>query len=317
MIYSACIDHAAAAYHVPISQVEHIIESRHEQGGVGVMGIPLEWLPVLARYGFAPKKVTQDDCENITAGTWIVAATSHGPETPTTQDRLDHTAACERQAEAAYNVASVRVEQILSGPHPVGSIGPMGIPKAWLPLLMKSGFNPLLVETDTCMSIAAGVWILGVEGLEEGGAPSSYAGGVSPSIAPPAWLLPIVAQASVRYEMPESLILAVAAQESGFKPDVTSPAGAQGLMQLMPGTAAQYSVANPYNAVESVMGGVAYLADLRAQFDGNIPLMLAAYNAGSQAVLDYGDHIPPFQETEAYVPEVVARYRTYAAEFDK
>jgi len=100
------------------------------------------------------------------------------------------------------------------------------------------------------------------------------------------------------------LLKAVAAQESGFQADVVSPAGAIGVMQLMPGTAAELGV-DPYNAAANIMGGARYLASLLRQF-GSLSLALAAYNAGPGAVRAYHG-IPPYQETQRYVADIEAR----------
>ncbi len=82
-----------------------------------------------------------------------------------------------------------------------------------------------------------------------------------------------------------------------------------GLMQLMPGTAAAYGIGDPFNPVQNVSGGSAYLGDLMRQYRGDVELTLAAYNAGSAAVARYGG-VPPFAETQAYVRDVTAIYRS-------
>jgi soluble lytic murein transglycosylase-like protein len=100
-----------------------------------------------------------------------------------------------------------------------------------------------------------------------------------------------------------ALLKAVAQQESGFQPEAVSSAGAIGVMQLMPATAAELGV-DPYNAAENIMGGARYLAALLHQF-GSLPLALAAYNAGPGAVEAYRG-IPPYQETQRYVASIEA-----------
>ena len=97
-------------------------------------------------------------------------------------------------------------------------------------------------------------------------------------------------------------------QESGFTSGATSPKGAQGLMQLMPATAARYGVTNPYDAAQSIMGGTRYLKDLLKMFNGRVDLALAGYNAGEGAVMKYGNNVPPYNETRNYVKLILKRY---------
>ncbi len=104
------------------------------------------------------------------------------------------------------------------------------------------------------------------------------------------------------------LIFCLMSQESKFVSSATSYKGAQGLMQLMPGTAARYGVTNPYDVSQSIMGGTRYLKDLLKMFNGRIDLALAGYNAGEGAVMKYGNTIPPYSETRNYVKLILARY---------
>lgn len=85
-------------------------------------------------------------------------------------------------------------------------------------------------------------------------------------------------------------------------------------MQLMPATARRYGIANPFDSVQNLHGGAKYLQDLLKTFNNNISLVLAAYNAGESAVVKHGNAIPPFRETENYVPRVLALYRRYQSE---
>ncbi len=104
------------------------------------------------------------------------------------------------------------------------------------------------------------------------------------------------------------LIYCLMSQESKFSMNATSAKGAQGLMQLMPGTAARYGVTNPYDTAQSIMGGTRYLKDLLKMFNGRVDLALAGYNAGENAVIKYGYNIPPYDETRNYVRLIIARY---------
>lgn len=110
-----------------------------------------------------------------------------------------------------------------------------------------------------------------------------------------------------------ALIHAVITVESGYNPSARSRAGAVGLMQLMPGTAKRYGVKDRLDPAQSIHGGARYLRDLKALFDDDLRLVLAAYNAGEEAVMKYGRRIPPFRETLAYVPKVLATYRKVRA----
>lgn len=108
-----------------------------------------------------------------------------------------------------------------------------------------------------------------------------------------------------------ALIHAVISAESGYNPSARSRAGAVGLMQLMPETAARYSVTNRLDPEQNIQGGTRYLRDLLQMFNNDLRLALAAYNAGEKAVVKYGNRIPPYQETVAYVPKVMTYYRKY------
>jgi soluble lytic murein transglycosylase-like protein len=116
--------------------------------------------------------------------------------------------------------------------------------------------------------------------------------------------------ASQKYGVPAALLSAVAKQESGYDPKAVSPAGARGLMQLMPGTAKSLGVANPFDPAQAVDGAARMLRDLTRRF-GSTELALAAYNAGPGAVLKY-DGIPPYPETQRYVRNVMSLMKAAA-----
>lgn len=114
-----------------------------------------------------------------------------------------------------------------------------------------------------------------------------------------------VATLAPRYKLQPSLVLAVIRVESDFDPQALSPKNAQGLMQLLPGTAARFGVKDVWDPLQNLKGGMAYLRWLLDFFDGNEHLALAGYNAGEGAVLEHGG-IPPFAETRSYVERVNA-----------
>jgi len=109
--------------------------------------------------------------------------------------------------------------------------------------------------------------------------------------------------ASAKYGVDKDLIRAVMKQESSFNPTAISTSGAQGLMQLMPGTADALSVKNPFDIFQNINAGVQYLKDQLTHFKGDVSLALAAYNAGPNSVEKYGG-IPPYAETQNYVQKV-------------
>ena len=111
-----------------------------------------------------------------------------------------------------------------------------------------------------------------------------------------------------------ALLHAVISVESHYNAQAVSKKGAAGLMQLMPATARRYGVADAFDPVQNLQGGAKYLRDLLALFNSDIGLALAAYNAGENAVMRYGNRIPPFRETKDYVPRVLGFYRKYQAE---
>lgn len=121
----------------------------------------------------------------------------------------------------------------------------------------------------------------------------------------PSQLNNIFKLASQRYGISEHLLKAVAKTESNFNPNATSRAGAMGVMQLMPDTAAYLGVSNAYDPEENIMGGAKYLAQLLHTYNNDISITLAAYNAGPGNVERYGG-IPPFNETQHYVKKVLS-----------
>lgn len=119
----------------------------------------------------------------------------------------------------------------------------------------------------------------------------------------------LVAAAATANQLPEALLHAVIQTESHYNSRARSPKGAGGLMQLMPDTARELGVANVYDPKDNIQGGARYLKRLMNLFDNDISLAVAAYNAGPEAVMSRGRVIPPFAETQRYVPNVLRQYR--------
>ncbi len=115
------------------------------------------------------------------------------------------------------------------------------------------------------------------------------------------------------YGVDPALVRAIMHAESWFQLDAVSSAGAQGLMQLMPGTQQRFGVADPFDPLDNITAGVAYLAWLQREFDGDLSRVIAAYNAGENAVKRH-DGIPPFAETREYVRRVNILHRRYRSQ---
>lgn len=119
-------------------------------------------------------------------------------------------------------------------------------------------------------------------------------------------------EAANTYGVSSIILKSIAKAESGFNPSAVSSAGAVGIMQLMPSTAAALGVSNSYDARENIMGGAKYISQLLSNYQGNISLALAAYNAGSANVDKYGG-IPPFTETQNYVKKVLSNMEEFGS----
>jgi soluble lytic murein transglycosylase-like protein len=140
---------------------------------------------------------------------------------------------------------------------------------------------------------------------------SAYAvsSSAAPAPLPTAQLEALIARASAENGEDPELVKAIVANESSFNPAATSPVGAQGLMQLMPATAAELGVTDAYDPAQNIAGGTRYLSELLQRFGGDVPSAVAAYNAGPEAIARH--ELP--SETRTYVQNVLASYANYKA----
>lgn len=124
---------------------------------------------------------------------------------------------------------------------------------------------------------------------------------------------PLITKAAKKYNVDSALIKAVIKAESNFNPRAVSPVGARGLMQLMPATASSLEVQDSFHPEKNIEGGVRYLRYLLNLFNGDLPLTLAAYNAGEGTVARYNNSIPPYQETQTYIRQVLNYLNKYSS----
>jgi soluble lytic murein transglycosylase-like protein len=169
-----------------------------------------------------------------------------------------------------------------------------GAPPAGAPLPMTGQFNAALAQA------------LGPQ--QQAVDPSAATD--APAPVPPEQIDALVQQNASIWQVDPALIKSVIANESSFNANATSPVGAQGLMQLMPETAASLGVKNPYDPAQNVAGGTRYLRGLLDRFNGDTKLAVAAYNAGPGAVEKYNG-VPPYAETQSYVQNVLGSFDRY------
>lgn len=124
----------------------------------------------------------------------------------------------------------------------------------------------------------------------------------------------IIARTAERYQVNSALVKAVIKAESNFNHQAVSPVGARGLMQLMPTTASYLQVPDSFHPEQNIEGGVRYLSYLLKLYRNDLPLALAAYNAGEGAVSRYNNRIPPYRETQVYVQRVLSYFNRYTNE---
>ena len=126
----------------------------------------------------------------------------------------------------------------------------------------------------------------------------------------------MIRQAAAANGVDPALLAALVRAESNFNPNAVSPAGAQGLTQLMPGTARGLGVTNAFDPAQALNGGAKYLRQMLDRFGGDVRMALAGYNAGPGAVARYGG-VPPYAETQQYVERVLHYYRRYDGDFSR
>ena len=122
----------------------------------------------------------------------------------------------------------------------------------------------------------------------------------------------LITKAADKFKLDSALIKAVIKAESNFNHRAVSPVGAQGLMQLMPATAADLKVEDSFHPEKNIEGGARYLRYLLNTYNGDLTLALAAYNAGERAVAKYNYNVPPYRETQNYVKRVFSFYNSYS-----
>ncbi|MHB1642251.1 MAG: transglycosylase SLT domain-containing protein [Acidithiobacillus sp.] len=310
-----CLHQAAHDFGISETRLSRIYASdqaRHT--GMGAMDIAAGWAPILEKAGFSLRAVKTDTCENIRAAAWILsAARPKAAAEPVSHGPTNSAPSCLSNAAQTYHVQTrVLLTAFQQGARSTGAhrIGPIGIPSGWLPILREAGFPEWQVRHNACWNIAAGAWILSADHRGAGSRDVWHArSGYLPY--PPARYGRLITHYANRDHVPAALIAAVITQESGFDANAVSSKGAEGLMQLMPATAARFGVRNPFNPAQSIRGGTAYLAHLLHEFNGNKRLAIAGYNAGGQAVIHAGYHIPPYRQTEHYVPIVLRYYQKF------
>ena len=166
------------------------------------------------------------------------------------------------------------------------------------------------VEGDTVVLVLQGGGEVGVPAaMLRGVVPDEIIEEILPTAHGPVDFERLVAEAAQRHGLDPALVRAVVGVESGFEPQAVSSKGAQGLMQLMPATARDLGITDPFDPAANLDGGSRYLSALVARYEGDLPKALAAYNAGMGAVARHGG-VPPYAETLRYVQRVLGRYQS-------
>lgn len=205
------------------------------------------------------------------------------------------TAAAESEAAAVGASAAAKAQAGAAPPVVKALPAPMEVDPNH-PLPAPLAIDPNYIAPSSMPDLQNGGWLVPVERSISKVRPSEFD--------------ELIYTTAMQHQVDPALVKAVIHAESNFQPTVKSSAGAQGLMQLMPGTAASLGVTNSNDPVQNVDGGTRLLRKLLDRYDQNVSLALAAYNAGPGAVAQYGG-IPPYPETQRYVPRVLSLYKTY------
>ena len=193
---------------------------------------------------------------------------------------------------------------------------------AWLRFAALHGHEAAQAALDRLGDLVPAPRLTGCVGVEPGtveaAAPPVE---TAPARPPPTLMAPrkiakLAARIAHRYKLDPTLVLAVIYAESGFASGAASPRNAQGLMQLMPDTAQRFGVKNVMDPADNIAGGARYLRWLLAYFKGDLPLVLAGFNAGEGAVTRYGG-VPPYPETLAYIEKIRRYYPAAHHPFDR
>lgn len=184
---------------------------------------------------------------------------------------------------------------------------------------MRTEFHPRLAASALLLLLCANAWgdiyvyvdANGVPNFTDSPSDSRYRLFLKDGVETGSRYGPEIRHAASMSGVDAALIQAVIRTESGFDPKAVSVKGARGLMQLMPDTARIYGVEDAFDPEQNIQAGARHLGRLLSRFDGNLPLALAAYNAGENAVLKYG-RVPPYNETTHYVSKVLSLYKRYS-----
>jgi len=219
---------------------------------------------------------------------------------------LTNSRGIERDEAAAAHLFAAAAEQGVKQAQNI--LARMGQPRGAPPLCLRPPEDDLLLAAATARPAATPAAVAaGRPGAATGPAaarPGPLRVSVPPPRNAPEAIVRFVELVAPEYQLDPALVLAIIATESNFDPQALSPKNAQGLMQLIPGTAARFGVRDAFDPTQNIRGGMAYLRWLLAHFEGDIRLVAAAYNAGEGNVERYLG-VPPFAETRMYVYKIV------------